>query len=66
LGGQFYWQSSTGRQDLWYKAGLGLIAPFFKDWTMSFEAYHFKNNSTVDAATYNKQVVSILFARDFI
>ena len=66
LGGQFYWQSSTNRQDNWYKGGLGLMAPFMKDWNFSLDYYYFHNNSTVEAATYSKGVISFLLSREFL
>ncbi len=66
LGGQYYWQSDLGRRDWWYKAGAGLLAPFFKDWSITLDYYYFKNNSTVAAATYSKGVVSLLLSKDLL
>ncbi len=66
VGGQIFWQSDLGRRDYWYKAGTGLIAPFFKDWNFTLDYNYFMNNSTVDAATYSKGVISFLLSSDFI
>jgi hypothetical protein len=66
LGGQFFWQSNLNRQDIWYKAGTGLMAPFLEGWNFNLDYYYLHNNSSVDAATYTKGVVSFLLSRDFL